>query len=142
MEDVSGFVNNYVIPHWPFFAGFVIFMITGQTIKKNIFTKTAHMERKPVWFWWWGRKTLALQPIFFGGLLGAFWQNPEPGVEGVAASVCYFAASGGLSVWGYETVKGLAKKRGIDLTLPGVDPSQAPPPPDKDNDAEDTPAPK
>jgi hypothetical protein len=39
----------------------------------------------------------------------------------------YFALAGAVSVWAYELLKGLAKREGIDLKLPGVDDSTIPP---------------
>lgn len=115
------FINDYVLPHWPFFSAVVTFMIIGQVMVKNVFTKTAHVEHKPVWFWWWGRKTLALHPILTGMFLGMVWRSPEAGVDSLAASMGYFAMAGGLSVCAYEVLKGLAKKQGYDIKLPGVD---------------------
>lgn len=117
--DFGAILTDYILPHWPFFAWMAIAMIIGRVVTLNIFTKTAHYTRKPVWFWWWGRKTLALHPILAGAMLGIFWRNPEPGVDTLAACMGYFAASGGLSVWAYELVKGLAKKQGYDLKIPG-----------------------
>ena len=119
--DFGAILTEYILPHWPFFGAMVMFMIVGQFMTKQVFTKTAHYDKKPVWFWWWGRKTLPLHPIVAGLGLGFLWNNPEPGsVEG-AASMAYFATSGALSIWLYEMLKGIAKSRGIDLSLPGVD---------------------
>lgn len=126
MEEITTFVNTNLIPHWPFFGFMVICMIVVQVVKANVFTKTAHRERKPVWLFWWGRKTLALHPIVLGAILGIFWRKPEVGVDKIIASMTYFALSGGLSVWAYEFLKGIAKKEGIDLSLPGVDESVPP----------------
>jgi hypothetical protein len=93
---------------------------------KNVFTKTAHLNRKPVWLWWWGRKTLALHPIAAGVVLGFIWREPEPGITNLAACMGYFAMAGAMSTSAYEVLKGLAKKQGYDLNLPGVDPSIPP----------------
>lgn len=127
MEDIGNALNTYLLPHWPFMASIIIFMIVGQVVKNNVFTKTAHFAQRPVWFWWWGRKTLPLQPIVAGMLLGLIWRMPEAGVDSLPESMAYFAMSGALSVWAYELVKNLAKQRGIDLNLPGVDSSNPPP---------------
>lgn len=121
MDAITEFVNNNVIPHWPFIGVMVVFMIVMQVVKINIFTKTAHQKHKPVWFWWWGRKTLALQPIVVGMILGILWRNPEAGVDTLAECMGYFALAGSCSVWTYEILKGVAQKRGINLELPGVD---------------------
>lgn len=121
------FVVNLVLAHWPFASATLIFMVIGQVMTKNVFTKSAHWTRRPVWFWWWGRKTLPLHPIAAGALLGLLWRNPEVGVDTLAASMGYFAMAGAASVCTYEILKGLAKERGYDLNLPGVDSSNPPP---------------
>lgn len=130
MSDISDLINSDILPHWPFFAAMCFFMITGRVMTQNVFTKTAHLENKPVWFWWWGRKTLPLHPILLGILLGIIWRKPEPDIVRLIPRMGYFSLAGGLSTWCYEFIKSLAKKRGIDLDLPGVDsvPPSAPPP--------------
>ena len=129
MDGIAEFVNTNLLPHWPFVAAMVIFMIIGEVTTKNIFTRNAHKTNKPVWFFWWGRKTLALHPIVAGMVLGSVWRNPEAGVDTLVESMAYFAMAGGFSVWAYEFLKGMAKKEGIDIDLPGVDESIPPAPP-------------
>jgi len=131
VDSLSDFINSDVLPHWPFFSALIFFMVTGQVMVKSVFTKNAHLENKPVWFWWWGRKTLPLHPIVLGILLGIIWKEPEPDIVRLIPRMGYFATAGGLSVWGYELLKGIAKKKGINLDLPGIDsipPSDHPPP--------------
>jgi hypothetical protein len=129
MESVMEIVNNYVLPQWPFFAAMLVFMIIGEVMTRNVFTRTAHHHHKPVWFWWWGRKTLALHPIITGMLLGCFWRNPVDGVDTLVEACAYFAMAGALSVWAYETIKGIAKNQGVELDLPGVEETIPPSPP-------------
>lgn len=128
--DVGDFVTTQVLPHWPFAAAMVVFSIIGEVTTRNVFTKDAHRKNKPVWFWWWGRKTLALHPLLAGLVLGLFWRNPEPGVDTLVESCAYFAMAGGFSVWAYEALKGFAKKEGYEIDLPGVDESVPPKPPE------------
>lgn len=112
---------HFLLPHWPALAWMTIAGITGRVMSKSVFTKARAVEKhdKP-WkshFWWWGRQTLALHPVAAGFFLGLFWRNPEgasPAWPTIGASI-YFGASGGLSTWAYEVVKGLLKKRGIDI---------------------------
>jgi len=129
MEGIVEFINTNLLPHWPFVAAMMIFMVVGEVATKNVFTKDAHKTNKPVWLFWWGRKTLALHPILAGMFLGLVWRNPEAGVDTLVESMAYFALAGTCSVWAYEFLKGVAKKEGIDLDLPGVDSSIPPPPP-------------
>ena len=119
MEEV---VNN-VLPHWPFIAAVIVFMLIGQVMKGAVFTRTAHHRLKPTWLFWWGRKTLPLHPVLAGIVLGIFWREPEPGMVRLIESIGYFALAGAISVWAYEGLKAFAKTRGIDLRLPGVEDS-------------------
>lgn len=117
-----------IVEHWPFFAVVLILMVIMQVIKTSVFTKVrANKKAKMQWLWWWGYKTLAVQPILFGAILGAFWPNPEVGITGIA-SIVYCASAGSCSVWAYQVLKGLAKKRDIDLTLPGTESNSTVPP--------------
>jgi hypothetical protein len=129
MDEIVTFINTNLLPHWPFVCAMLIFMIIGQVVKTSVFPKDGWKTHKPVWLFWWGRKTLPLHPIVAGMLMGLVWHSPEAGVTTTAACVGYFAMAGAISVWAYEFLKGLAKKEGIDLNLPGVDDSVPPSPP-------------
>lgn len=109
---------NYGTTHWPFVAFAFVAMLVNQVIKTAVFTKKrAHTKGKFQWFWWWTWKTLALYPVIVGGLTGLIWRNPENAspVWPLIASVFYFALAGTLSVWLYQLLKGIAKKRGFNL---------------------------
>jgi hypothetical protein len=55
-----------------------------------------------------------------GGLIGVVWESPTPIVTSTIGSVFYFALAGTMSVWAYQIVKGIAKKKGFELEpLPG-----------------------
>lgn len=115
----------YSLVHWPFLAFAIVAMIVNQVVKSAIFTKArAHTKGKAQWFWWWGYKFLPLQPVLAGVIVGFLWRNPE-GADPAwpwAAPVFYFALAGTLSVWLYQIIKAIAKKKGIELgPLPGND---------------------
>jgi hypothetical protein len=129
LSAIAAFVNANILPHWPIVAAMMIFMVIGQVVKTSVFTKDAYRTNKPVWLFWWGRKTLAIQPIFAGMILGTLWRNPEAGVTTLAGSMGYFAMAGCFSVWAYEMIKGIAKKEGFDIDIPGVDDTVPPPAP-------------
>jgi hypothetical protein len=114
--------------HWPFVAWLICSILIGQVVKATLWTKGHADTSKPRWFWWWAYKTMAIHPMAVGIIIGIFWTNPEEHVNGRAFSIAYFAMAGGLSTWAYEALKGLAKKKGIDLSLPGIPPSDPPPP--------------
>ena len=130
MDEIMEFANTYIVGHWPFFAWMLVAMLIGQIVKKTVWTKKNATSKKPIWFWWWGRKTMVLHPVAAGVVLGAFWKNPEmadPAWTGVQ-SMGYFAMSGALSTWAYELLKNLAKKYDIELDIPGLtEPPSEPP---------------
>ena len=112
-----------LLPHWPFVAATLVFMLVGTVANKRIFTEAeAAKKRKLQWFFWWARKTLPLHPVVTGVLLGIVWKLPEAGVDTLVERAAYFGLAGACSVFAYELLKGLAKKRGIDLALPGDSP--------------------
>ena len=122
VTEIWEFIKVQLLPHCPFLSWMVISMLIGQVLNKSVFTKkNMDSDKKPDWLYRWGRKTLVLQPVFAGLLVGLAWQNPEAAVVGIPASMAYFAVAGGLSTWVYELLKGLAKKKGVNLALPGLE---------------------
>jgi hypothetical protein len=115
----------YSIVHWPFFAFAFVAMLFNQVMKSAIFTKARAITKgKGQWFFWWARKTLPLHPVLVGALVGFIWRNPEQAdpTWPWIAPVFYFALAGTLSVWIYQIIKGIAKKKGIELEpLPGYE---------------------
>lgn len=140
MEEIFTVIVNQVLPHWPFLMIAMIFTVVGQFTSKSVFTRErAYRKAKDQWFWWWGRETLAIHPILSGCLVGLIWQNPE-GVDPawkLVASASYFAGAGVISLFAWAILKGILKKKGIDLDLPGE--SIAPPPVKTEKAAPDSP---
>lgn len=143
MEELWTFISENILPHWPFLVVTLVFTVVGQFTSKKVFTKARAYDKakgawyKPwanQWFWWWGRETLALHPILTGAILGLMWQNPEMAEPswGLAASIGYFAGAGVASLFAWNFLKSYAKKKGIDLQLPGN--SVRPPSEAKDDD--------
>lgn len=110
-------ITEHVLPHWPFLIGALIFATIGQVMKSTVFG----VERcKKSRLFWIGRKTLPLHPVATGLLVGLIPTIPvSPGVEGLAASALYWAGAGLSSTWAFAVVRSLAKKRGVELQLPG-----------------------
>jgi len=113
------FFQEYILPHWPFVVFALIAAVVVQVVKSTIWTK-AHADKKGrwQWFYWWGRKTLALHPVAAGALIGLIPGMPVSldGAASMAGHACYYAAAGLVSCWAFDVVKALAKKRGIELT--------------------------
>lgn len=109
-----------LLAHWPFVAVAVIFAVIGQVTSLRVFTKArAYAKGKAQWFWWWGRETLPLHPIAAGAGLGWFWRDPEGVTLSAPAAMTYFAFAGGLSMVVWVVARGVAKDRGLDISLPG-----------------------
>jgi len=135
MSEIINDITKMLSEHWEFFAVMFTFMIVAQVTKTSVFTKkrAEDTHNKLIGhFWWWGRKTLPIHPVVSGGIVGLFWTNPNDAVTSTIASIFYFAFAGAMSVWGYQILKGIMKKKNIELTLPGNE-SVTPPKPKKTN---------
>jgi hypothetical protein len=132
MQETWDFFVANILPHWPFGMITIIFMVVGQFMSTRVFTKARAYKKRPgpwykfwdaQWFWWWGRESLPVHPILAGGLVGLLWQNPEQMDPAwpLIASVAYFAGAGVISLFAWVLLRSEAKKRGIDLQLPGGD---------------------
>lgn len=128
MDEVLNIVGSVFLPHWPFWVVTGILALIGNFTAKHLFTRERAYASGPYKaFWWWGRESLSLHGILAGALLGLAWQDPEGQQWGKPImSVMYFAASGMASLFAWTIIKAYAKKRGIDLVLPGDDNSQPP----------------
>lgn len=127
MEDIPVAVMRFLGEHWPFLGAWVVFGIIIQVLKDAVFTQ-ANLARRGRFhaFYWWGYKTLPLQGMVLGLITGAIWTDPERVVNTRPAAMLYFAVAGALSVFAYQVIKGIAKKRNIDIDSPssvGTDPS-------------------
>jgi hypothetical protein len=149
MDGIPDSVIRFIGDHWPFIGAWMVFGIIIQVLKDAVFTqsniawaleRTSSSRRHPdpsrgvrltSAFYWWGYKTLPLQGMVMGVILGAVWSNPTASITTRPASMLYFAVAGALSVFAYQVIKGLAKKRGLDLdnAPPGShrDPQPKPP---------------
>ncbi len=129
MDALDTFISNLLTPErWAFWAVAVIFAVIGTVSAQRVFTRErAYMKDRWQPVWWWGRETLPLHPIFAGVLLGLVWHDPEGKIWPKVASATYFAFAGAISTVLWVIIKGIAKKKGVELTLPG-DSSKPPPP--------------
>lgn len=136
----------------PVVAWCLLAMVVGQILKTQLWTRErAYRRGRWQWWWWWGRKTMALHPALAGVVIGIVWPGTiEDGYRGgTLLGAVYFAAGGMGSVWAFEALRGLAKRKGVDIPdLPGLDDrvSRLPAPPplprvvvpdDDDDDARD-----
>jgi hypothetical protein len=108
---------------WPFWSTVLVFTIIGQFTSTKLFTRErAYQEHGAAWknhLWWWGRETLMLHPIAAGAALGALWQDPQGQGWPLVGSMMYFGVAGVLSLGAWAAIRGFAKKKGVDLKLPG-----------------------
>lgn len=117
--DLLGQALDWIWAHSAFFSALFCLMMAGQVMKTSVFTEAKARTRSSwQWFWWWAWKTLPLHPVLAGWGLGYVVVEPEPGISGSAANL-YFAHAGVHSVWVYDVLKRLAKRKGIEIRLPG-----------------------
>jgi hypothetical protein len=116
MEDVAQFLAN----HWPIVTFAVAAAMVTQVAKAAVWTqKRAEGGGRAAGFCWWMRKTLSLHPVVAGALFGLIPGLPaSPDVpETMAAHALYYGGAGVLSTWVFAIVKGLAKRRGIEIEI-------------------------
>lgn len=121
MDALDTFLSNLLTPErWPFWAVAVIFSVVGNFTAQRLFTRPrAYAKGRWQWVWWWGRETLPLHPIMAGVVLGHLWIDPEGRQWSALVSSVYFAFAGAVSTVLWVIIKGVAKSRGVELTLPG-----------------------
>lgn len=132
MDELLSTFSDQILPHWPFVAVVLIFTIIGQFTSKSVFTRErAYRKDKYQFLWWWGRESLSLHPILSALIVGFLWQNPEdadPAWKPIA-SYFYFGAAGVVSLCAWSVLKGILKKKGIDIDIFPPPPSVPPGPP-------------
>lgn len=122
-------LEQYIIPHWPFIVMCLAAALVVQVFKGAVWTaKRAEGKGAKAGFFWWMRKTLPLHPVVACALIGLIPGLPlSQGMEyTVATAVLYYGAAGLMSTWAFNVVKGLAKKKGLDLQIPGETPTPTP----------------
>ena len=120
MDELISLFATQILPHWPFVSVTLILTIIGQFTSKSLFTKErAYLKGPYSFFWWWGRETLSLHPLVTGLFIGFLWSNPEdadPAWKPIA-SYFYFAGAGVVSLFAWAILRGILRKKGIDLDL-------------------------
>lgn len=117
MDDMLQ-VLDVITAHWPFIVFTLVAAMVVQIFKGAVWTEArARGKGAKAGFFWWARKTLPLHPVAAGALFGLIPGLPlSPQVpQTMAAAAMYYAAAGLLSTWAFAVLKGVAKKRGIDL---------------------------
>lgn len=116
-------INEHMLPHWPFAAVCSVLWVIGHFMERSVFTKArAHAESKMQWLWWWGRESMELHPIIAGALVGLVWQDPEGADWSWTMSMAYFAFAGVCSLFGWKLIAKVLERAGIDpngITMPG-----------------------
>lgn len=123
-------VTQLLADHWPLLVFAAAASLVSQVFKAAVWTqKRAEGKGKSRHFFWWGRKTLPLHPVIAGALFGLIPGLPvSPGVPDTMGShALYYAGAGLLSTWVFNVIKGIAKKRGIDLSIPTIEEEPQPP---------------
>lgn len=114
---------GFLAEHWAFFTFALTAAMVMQVFKASVWTRArAESKGRAAGLFWWARKTLPLHPVAAGALFGLIPGLPlSPEVPETMASTClYYAAAGLVSTWAFDILKGLAKRRGLDLSRPEV----------------------
>ena len=119
--EVDQFINSmFTLDRWPFWAVAIVLTVVGVFTQKKLFTRErAYAKRRFQSVWWWGRESLVLQPSMIGVGIGFLWPDPEGKKWPQVASCMYFAVAGAVSLVLWIIIRGQAKKRGVELVLPG-----------------------
>ena len=121
-REMFGDVVEFLTAYWSFLVFALTAAIIVQICKGAVWTaKRADGKGWRPGFFWWVRKTLPLHPVVVGALFGFLpgLPTPEAVPDTVVAHVMYFAGAGIFSTWAFALVKGVAKRKGIDIVLPG-----------------------
>jgi hypothetical protein len=135
---------DLVLAHWPFIVFTLVAAMVVQIFKGAVWTaKRAEGKGAKAGFFWWMRKTLPLHPVAAGALFGLIPGLPlSNGMEPtMATAMMYYAAAGLVSTWAFAVLKGIAKRKGIEL--PTANGETTPPPAREDHPTpKETPIPK
>jgi len=129
IDDFLG--SMLTLERWPFWSAAFVFMFIGLFTSRSLFTRERAYRKWPSrWqhhFWYWMRESQILHPVVAGFVLGNMWRDPEGQGWPLIGSQMYFAVAGGVGLFLWAFVRGFAKHRGIELTLPGqsVPPEQS-----------------
>ncbi len=121
LEELAGQLLS--LDHWPWLAVCSMFAIIGQFTSTRLFTKArAYSDRGKIAhaILYWGRETLPLHPILAGIVLAFFWPDPEGKGWALAPTAAYFGSAGVASIFAWVILKARAKKKGLNLQLPGA----------------------
>jgi hypothetical protein len=110
---ILGIIREY-IEFWPLAVITCILSLIGK-VSAIVFKPYTSGYR------WWLNKTLTLQPLFWATLMAVAFRPRVPGITTIPETILVCWGCGIVSVFLYQAAKGLAKKRGYDVDLPGLD---------------------
>lgn len=113
--------------HWPAWVMTATLAVIGQIMATRVFTRERAYRKwgddkraKAVHlFWYWMRETQPFHPFFAALFLAAVWPDPENRNFRPVETAGYWIGCATASLFAWVIVKGIAKERGIELTLPG-----------------------
>lgn len=132
MEDLWNFVRDELLPHWPFVVGYFGFVLLGQFMKLQVWSKKRAMTTgKGQEFFYFMRRTLALHAPATGLAVGCIpGMVASPGVEGLWGMILYWGGVGLFASFSFHAFSDFVKKKiGVDLEdsiADAVNPSMAP----------------
>jgi len=118
MEEIWTFVQENVLPHWPFVSFWLIISIIAQILKTQVLTKDIAAKNKVVF---WLRRTFPLILLALGVVAGIIWPGEaSPGVSATSHKIMYFTASSAAAIVGFNAFKQWVKRKyDVDIGVPG-----------------------
>jgi hypothetical protein len=119
---MDNFIENHVLTwdHLPFIAAMLVLAFIGRYMSMRVWTRArAYTKSKLQPFWWHMRETQILHPFVAGALVGLVWNDPEGHGWDWRYGVSYFVVAGGVSLFFWLATKIWAKRKGVQLVLPG-----------------------
>lgn len=112
MEDTLAAIQQYVMPHWPFFFMSFALGTVGQFMKKKVWTE-ARARRGGFWAFMHG--SLGLHAPVAGFILGLVGFPVSPGISGAPARGLYHFVAGAMASYTVAAWKHFLNTRGIVL---------------------------
>lgn len=105
-----GTIQEYFLPHWPFFFMSFALGFLVQFAKKKVWTKERAAKNG---FFKFMNGSLGIHAPIIGAIAGLCGFPVSPGVEGPLARALYHFVAGIISAWVVAAFKKFMKSRGI-----------------------------
>jgi hypothetical protein len=102
------FVQENLLPHWPFIVFVLVISVWGQVLKQ-LFTRELAKKNSIIF---WLRRIFPLILMLFGVLTGFLWPGEtSPGIDSTVEKIWYFMGAAGTAIIGFNVFKTWIKKK-------------------------------